>query len=83
MIRTDLARINESLSTVENEMTDSVWTVAFSIIMIGSILGNSLVLWAVLGRNNTMLKSDGFSMFKKQERGDIRLDLVNSILSRW
>ena len=82
MIRTDLARINESLSTVENEMTDSVWTVAFSIIMIGSILGNSLVLWAVLGRNNTMLKSDGFSMFKKQERGDIRLDLVNSILSR-
>merc|ERR1719507_2633113 len=29
-------------------MTKTMWTVAFSFIMVGSILGNSLVLWAVL-----------------------------------
>ena len=49
--RSDLSPVNDTtLSDVEGEMTKTMWTVAFSFIMVGSILGNSLVLWAVLGR---------------------------------
>ena len=50
--RADLSPVNDTtLTDVEGEMTKTMWTVAFSFIMVGSILGNSLVLWAVLGRN--------------------------------
>ena len=56
--RADLSPVNDTtLSDVEGEMTKTMWTVAFSFIMVGSILGNSLVLWAVLGRNLSPLLS--------------------------
>ena len=50
--RAELSAVNDTTPRdVEGEITKTMWTVAFSFIMVGSILGNSLVLWAVLGRN--------------------------------
>jgi hypothetical protein len=31
---------------------DYLWTLAFSLIMVSGILGNSIVLWVVLGKKN-------------------------------
>ena len=39
-------------SSLDNEeLSDHLWTGAFSIIMIISILGNTIVLWTVLGKS--------------------------------
>ena len=37
--------------TTEEGVMDSIWTLAFSVIMIISICGNTIVLWIVLGIN--------------------------------
>ena len=37
--------------TAEEGVMDSIWTLAFSVIMIISICGNTIVLWIVLGIN--------------------------------
>ena len=37
-------------SGLELGLSDHLWTLAFSLIMITSILGNSIVLWIVLGK---------------------------------
>ena len=36
--------------TAEEGVMDSIWTLAFSVIMIISICGNTIVLWIVLGK---------------------------------
>ena len=36
--------------TTEEGVMDSIWTLAFSVIMIISICGNTIVLWIVLGK---------------------------------
>ena len=37
--------------TAEEGVMDSIWTLAFSVIMIISICGNTIVLWIVLGKS--------------------------------
>ena len=47
LLQADVLMSNSSLSS--EALSDHLWTGAFSVIMVISIMGNTLVLWTVLG----------------------------------